>query len=100
MSMQGVYLSRTPSCVHCRSLPPPALVSNMNHSERARATTRIAALSVASNTVLVVLKLVVGLMIGSVAVISEAIHSGMDLAAAIIALYAVRTASRPAEKPA
>ncbi len=69
----------------------------MNHSERARATTRIAALSVASNTVLVVLKLVVGLMIGSVAVISEAIHSGMDLAAAIIALYAVRTASRPAD---
>lgn len=54
-----------------------------------------AALSVASNGLLIVLKLVVGLLIGSVAVMSEAIHSGMDLVAAIIAFAAVR-ASRQA----
>ena len=46
---------------------------------------RAAILSVASNSLLIVLKLVVGLLIGSVAVISEAIHSGMDLLAALIA---------------
>jgi divalent metal cation (Fe/Co/Zn/Cd) transporter len=48
----------------------------------------VARLSVASNTVLVVLKLTVGLLIGSVSVVSETIHSGVDLLAAIIALLA------------
>lgn len=52
-------------------------------------------LSVISNSALVLLKIIVGLMIGSVAVISEAIHSGVDLLAALIALFAVRTSARP-----
>lgn len=59
--------------------------------------TRVALLSVASNTVLVLMKLVVGILIGSVSVISEAIHSGMDLAAALIAWFSVRTSSKPAD---
>ncbi|MBN2439028.1 MAG: cation transporter, partial [Deltaproteobacteria bacterium] len=58
---------------------------------------RVARLSVISNTVLVGLKLVVGLLIGSVSILSEAIHSGMDLVAAGIALFAVRTSSLPAD---
>jgi len=57
----------------------------------------VAMLSVLSNTVLVVIKMVVGLMIGSVAVISEAIHSGIDLIAAMIALFAVTRSSIPAD---
>jgi cation diffusion facilitator family transporter len=60
--------------------------------------TRVALLSVASNSVLVVGKLLVGLLIGSVSVISEAIHSGMDLVAALIALFAVRTSSKPPDR--
>lgn len=55
-------------------------------------------LSVASNSALVVFKLVVGLAIGSVSVLSEAIHSGIDLAAAMIAYFAVRSSSQPADK--
>jgi cation diffusion facilitator family transporter len=55
-------------------------------------------LSVASNSTLIVLKLLVGAAIGSVSVISEAIHSGVDLLAAIIALVAVKTAGRPADR--
>jgi len=58
---------------------------------------RIALLSVVSNTTLVVMKLVVGLLIGSVSIISEAIHSGVDLLAAIIALFSVKTSSIPAD---
>lgn len=58
----------------------------------------VALLSVISNSTLVVLKLIVGLMIGSVSVISEAIHSGVDLLAAIIALFAVNTAGKPADE--
>ena len=57
-----------------------------------------AGLSVASNAGLVALKLGVGLRIGSVAIISEALHSGMDLVAALLALFAVRTAAKPADE--
>ena len=60
-----------------------------------RRKTAAALLSVASNSALVALKVVVGLAIGSVSVISEAIHSGLDLVAAIIALLAVRHSGRP-----
>jgi cation diffusion facilitator family transporter len=63
-----------------------------------RKKTRVAALSVASNSVLVILKLIVGALIGSVAVLSEAIHSGMDLIAALIAFFAVRIAGRAADE--
>lgn len=58
---------------------------------------KVALLSVVSNTTLVVLKLIVGVLIGSVSVMSEAIHSGVDLAAAIIALFSVKTSSLPAD---
>ncbi len=63
-----------------------------------RRKTRVALLSVISNTVLVVLKLAVGLLIGAVSVISEAIHSGVDLIAAGIAYYSVRTSGEPADR--
>jgi cation diffusion facilitator family transporter len=59
--------------------------------------TRAASVSVVSNTALVVGKLCVGLVIGSVSIISEAIHSGIDLVAALIAWWAVRASSAPAD---
>lgn len=58
----------------------------------------VAALSVASNSLLVIAKLAIGLLIGSVSVISEAIHSGVDLIAALIAFFAVRTSGKPADR--
>ena len=58
----------------------------------------VALLSVLSNTLLIVLKITVGLLIGSVAVLSEAIHSGMDLVAALIALFAVRASGQAADE--
>jgi len=58
---------------------------------------RVALLSVVSNTTLVVMKLIVGIGIGSVSVISEAIHSGVDLITAVIALFSVKTSSLPAD---
>jgi cation diffusion facilitator family transporter len=63
-----------------------------------RKKTSVAALSVASNSVLVVFKLIVGVLIGSVSVLSEAIHSGIDLIAAIIAFFAVRISGRAADE--
>jgi len=60
--------------------------------------TRAAALSVASNATLVVLKLIVGLLSGSVSILSEAIHSANDLLAAIIAFFSVRVSDRPPDQ--
>ncbi|MCX5856864.1 MAG: cation diffusion facilitator family transporter [Deltaproteobacteria bacterium] len=59
---------------------------------------RVAVLSVISNITLVVLKIIVGALIGSVSILSEAIHSGVDLIAAIIALFSVRTSGIPPDK--
>jgi cation diffusion facilitator family transporter len=57
----------------------------------------VATLSVVSNSVLVVFKTIVGILIGSVSIISEAIHSGMDLLAAVIAMFSVKKSSIPAD---
>lgn len=66
--------------------------------EAQRRKSAVAWLSVISNTSLVAGKLVVGLLIGSVSVISEAIHSGVDLLAAVIALFAVKTSYKVADE--
>jgi cation diffusion facilitator family transporter len=58
---------------------------------------RAAAVSIASNTALIALKLVAGLVTGSVAIITEAIHSSVDLAASYIAFFSVRQAETPAD---
>jgi len=63
-----------------------------------RKKTRVASLSVISNTVLVFFKAIVGILIGSVAVLSEAIHSGMDLIAALIAFFAVKMSGKEADE--
>jgi cation diffusion facilitator family transporter len=55
----------------------------------------IARLSIVSNTCLIIMKLIVGLISGSVSIISEAIHSSMDLMAAIIAFFSVRVSDNP-----
>ena len=58
---------------------------------------KYAMLSIYSNTALVVLKLAVGVLMMSVSVLSEAIHSSIDLVAAIIANYSVRKSTIPAD---
>jgi cation diffusion facilitator family transporter len=55
----------------------------------------IARLSIMSNTLLILMKLAVGIISGSVSIISEAIHSSMDLIAAVIAFFSVRVSDNP-----
>jgi len=57
----------------------------------------VARLSVLSNTALVAMKIAVGLSIGAVSIISEAIHSGVDLMASLIATFSVSRSSMPAD---
>jgi len=60
--------------------------------------TRAAAVSIASNMTLIVLKVVAGVITGSVAIITEAMHSSVDLLASVIAYVSVRKADEPADE--
>ena len=59
---------------------------------------RTALVSVVAACVLISLKLGAGLASGSLGLISEAIHSGTDLVAALLTLFAVGVAGRPADR--
>jgi len=59
---------------------------------------RAAALSIASNALLIALKLAAGAITGSIAIITEAIHSLIDLVASVIAFVSVRKADEPADE--
>ncbi|AEM77625.1 MULTISPECIES: cation diffusion facilitator family transporter [Thermoanaerobacter] len=57
-----------------------------------------ALLSVVSNSVLIAIKLLAGILMHSVGVISEAIHSSIDLIASLIAFFSIRVAVKPADE--
>jgi cation diffusion facilitator family transporter len=59
---------------------------------------RTALVSVVAACVLIALKLVTGLATGSLGLLSEAVHSGTDLVAALLTLFAVGVAVRPADR--
>ncbi|MFL5870774.1 MAG: cation diffusion facilitator family transporter [Solirubrobacterales bacterium] len=58
---------------------------------------RAAAVSIASNSALIALKLAAAAITGSVAILSEALHSMIDLVASVIAFVSVRKADEPAD---
>ena len=58
---------------------------------------RSALVSVAAAATLLLLKLGVGLVTHSLGLVSEAVHSGTDLVAALLTYFAVRVAARPAD---
>jgi cation diffusion facilitator family transporter len=68
------------------------------HHEDTPRKRRAAALSIASNSALILLKLVAGVVTGSVAIVTEAVHSGIDLIASVIAYFSVRKAGEPADE--
>lgn len=56
---------------------------------------RVAVTSVAAAIGLTAMKIVIGLMTGSLGILAEAAHSALDLVAAIVTVFAVRTSARP-----
>jgi cation diffusion facilitator family transporter len=58
---------------------------------------RAAWLSIVSNSTLIALKIAAGVITGSVAIITEAVHSSIDLVASIVAFFSVRKAHEPAD---
>jgi cation diffusion facilitator family transporter len=59
---------------------------------------RAAALSVVSNSTLILLKVIAGTITGSIAILTEAVHSMIDLVASAVAFVSVRKADEPADE--
>lgn len=59
---------------------------------------RYARLSIASNSILIIMKVTVGAITGSVSIVSEAIHSAVDLLAALIAYISVKISDTPPDE--
>src|SRR3954452_2369515 len=57
-----------------------------------------ATLSIVSNAILIALKIAAGAITGSIAILTEAAHSGIDLVASVIAFVAVRQADEPPDR--
>ncbi len=56
---------------------------------------RVAVSSIIASASLVIIKLVIGFSTNSLGILSEALHSGLDVIAAVMTFYAVRIALRP-----
>ncbi len=57
----------------------------------------VAAISISSNVILSLLKIIVGIVSGSISIISEAIHSMSDLLASILTYFSVMKSAQPAD---
>jgi cation diffusion facilitator family transporter len=85
---------RTPVPETPSSRPPliaPAAVEGTTKFGAAR-------LSVISNSILIVLKIAAGAITGSVAIVTEAVHSSIDLLASVVAYVSLRKADEPADE--
>lgn len=58
---------------------------------------KVALSSVFATVFLTSMKLVVGIFTGSLGILSEALHSALDLCAAVITFFAVRLSHKPAD---
>jgi cation diffusion facilitator family transporter len=63
-----------------------------------RTKTGAATLSIASNSILIALKVAAGVITGSIAIITEALHSAIDLMASVVARVSVQKADEPADQ--
>jgi cation diffusion facilitator family transporter len=75
----------------------PSAVTGAVFEEGRREKQIVALSSVAAAVLLTTLKIVVGITTGSLGILSEAAHSGLDLLAAVITFLVIRVAGRPAD---
>lgn len=79
--------------------PARPVAARVQPAEKAsRAKRQAALLSVILAFAISVLKLTTGLLTGSLGMLSETAHSGIDLAASILTLFSIRIADRPADE--
>ena len=71
------------------------MAESFDQSVAIREKNRAALTSVLAAVLLTGLKLVVGLLTGSLGILAEAVHSGLDLVAALVTFFAVRISGKP-----
>ncbi len=76
---------------------PDAETGSPLSASAAREKRRVALVSVLAAVLLTATKIVVGIATNSLGILSEAAHSGLDLVAAAVTLWAVRASGRPAD---
>src|ERR1700727_3345819 len=69
-------------------------MSHPAHNDKSR----VAAISIFASAAMAVAKFVVGIAIGSLALISEALHSSVDLVATVVTWLVVQVSGRPADE--
>ena len=74
------------------------MVDKINIQKQVEEKTRVAFSSVIAAIFLVLFKSVVGIATNSLGIISEAIHSALDLGAAVITFFAVRVSDKPPDE--
>lgn len=74
-----------------------SVVANTEHHERAYAKRTAALTSFLAASGITLLKLITGLLTGSLGMLSEAAHSGIDLVASLLTFTSVRYSDRPAD---
>jgi cation diffusion facilitator family transporter len=72
--------------------------SSIDLLAQSREKVRVAASSVGACVFLAFLKLLIGLVTGSLGILAEAAHSGLDSVAVVTTFFAVRISGRPADK--
>jgi cation diffusion facilitator family transporter len=72
--------------------------SAVGPAAQAPSKTRAAAVSIASNSTLIALKIGAGIVTGSIAILTEAAHSSIDLIASLVAYFSLRKADEPADE--
>src|SRR5271166_5414638 len=75
----------------------PEIRSTFSSGSMHREKRAVAANSVLAAVVITALKIVVGIATGSLGILSEAAHSGLDLIAALVTLFSVRVSDKPAD---
>ncbi len=78
--------------------PPNALETGRKKPHDTREKNTVALSSVIAAVFLTTIKLLVGLLTGSLGILAEAAHSGLDLAAAAMTYFAVRVSAHPADR--
>jgi cation diffusion facilitator family transporter len=68
------------------------------HNGKNTSKTRVAAISIVASGGMAAAKFVVGILIGSLALVSEALHSSVDVIATIITWMVVRVSDQPADE--
>jgi cation diffusion facilitator family transporter len=71
---------------------------NMSNNTAFNEKTRVALLSVLAAVFLTLSKFIIGFLTGSLGILSEALHSCLDMVAAIITFVSVRISDRPADR--